>query len=361
MINMGNGFYSVACIPNRYNKMGKTDYIQLFDKFLQKQASPEEVQMLILWLKNEGEFQDWADEQWNAVSFDIDTDLQQKLFGRIKEKIDRKNNTQAFTKQGKSHKIYLWTARVASIVILLLLTGLSTYYYAMNLQDMEDMIVLVERGQKANVILPDGSKVWVNSDSKLSYGNRFNRHERVLSLEGEAYFEVTPDKERPFIVETKDIAVRALGTSFNVKAYAEEKDVSTVLRTGKVEVTSGDDSLILSPNEKIVFNKQTGRMEKSTVDDAVDYINWKYNELTFNGETFENIVHTLERNYNTRIVFESESLKKYRFTGTPGNTSLESILQILSLTSPLSYEVRDSVIVLRENMSQKAYYERALK
>ena len=150
---MGNGFYFVACIPNRYNKMGKIDYIQLFDKFLQKQASPEEVQMLILWLKNEGEFQDWADEQWNAVSFDIDTDLQQKLFGRIKEKIDRKNNTQAFTKQGKSHKIYLWTARVASIVILLLLTGLSTYYYAMNLQDMEDMIVLVERGQKANVIL----------------------------------------------------------------------------------------------------------------------------------------------------------------------------------------------------------------
>ena len=358
---MDNGFYFVACIPIRYNKMEKTDYIQLFDKFLQKQASPEEVRMLIQWLKSEGEFQDWADEQWNAASFDIDTDLQQQLFGRIKERINQKNNMQVSAKPGKFHKIYLWTARVASIAILLLLTGLSAYYYAMNLQDMKDMIVLVERGQKANVVLPDGSKVWVNSDSKLSYGSRFNHHERVLSLEGEAYFEVTPDKERPFIVETKEMAVRALGTSFNVKAYADEKDVSTVLRTGKVEVTSENGSLILNPNEKVVFNKQTGRMEKSTIDNAADYINWKYNELTFNGESFENIVHTLERNYNTQIVFESESLKKYRFTGTPGNTSLESILQILSLTSPLSYEVRDGVIVLRENMNQKAYYEKALK
>ncbi len=102
-------------------------------------------------------------------------------------------------------------------------------------------------------------------------------------------------------------------------------------------------------------------MEKSSVDNAADYINWKYNELTFNGETFESIAHTLERYYNTRIIFESESLKKYRFTGTPGNTSLESILQILSLTSPLTYEVKDSVIVLRENMKEKAYYEKALK
>ena len=102
-------------------------------------------------------------------------------------------------------------------------------------------------------------------------------------------------------------------------------------------------------------------MEKSSVENAKEYINWKYNELTFKGETFENIVHTLERYYNTRIVFESESLKKYRFTGTPGNTSLESILQILSLTSPLSYEVKDSLIILRENVKQKAYYEKALK
>ena len=283
------------------------------------------------------------------------------MFGQIKEKISQIDKTCLPEKENRRRKFYLWFARVASVILLLLMTGLSVHYYTMSQMIMPDMIVSVEKGQKANVVLPDGSKVWVNSDSRLSYGSRFNQKERVLSLEGEAYFEVTPDKDRPFIVETDELAVRALGTSFNVKSYEEEKDVSTVLMTGKVEVTSDYDRLVLNPNERIVFNKQTGHMEKSTVENTGDYINWKYNALTFNGETFENIVHTLERYYNTRIVFESETLKKYRFTGTPGNTSLESILQILSLTSPLSYEVRDSMIILRENVKQKAYYEKALK
>ena len=341
--------------------MEKTDYIQLFDKFLLKQASAEEIQVLIQWLKSEGSFQDWADEEWNAAASEMDTKLQRQLFGQIKEKISQIDRTCLPEKENRPRKFYLWSARVASVILLLLMTGLSVHYYTMSQMIMPDMIVSVEKGQKANVVLPDGSKVWVNSDSRLSYGSRFNQKERVLSLDGEAYFEVTPDKDRPFIVETDELAVRALGTSFNVKSYEEEKDVSTVLMTGKVEVTSDYDRLVLNPNERIVFNKQTGHMEKSTVENTGDYINWKYNALTFNGETFENIVHTLERYYNTRIVFESETLKKYRFTGTPGNTSLESILQILSLTSPLSYEVRDSMIILRENVKQKAYYEKALK
>ena len=341
--------------------MEKTDYIQLFDKFLLKQASAEEIQVLIQWLKSEGSFQDWADEEWNAAASEMDTKLQRQLFGQIKEKISQIDRTCLPEKENRPRKFYLWSARVASVILLLLMTGLSVHYYTMSQMIMPDIIVSVEKGQKANVVLPDGSKVWVNSDSRLSYGSRFNQKERVLSLEGEAYFEVTPDKDRPFIVETDELAVRALGTSFNVKSYEEEKDVSTVLMTGKVEVTSDYDRLVLNPNERIVFNKQTGHMEKSTVENTGDYINWKYNALTFNGETFENIVHTLERYYNTRIVFESETLKKYRFTGTPGNTSLESILQILSLTSPLSYEVRDSMIILRENVKQKAYYEKALK
>lgn len=340
--------------------MEKTDYIKLFDKFLLKQASAEEIQQLIEWLKSDDSFQDWTNEEWDAASSEMDTKLQRKLLGQIKDKINQDHTIQLPVKS-KSRRLYLWAGRVASVVLLVLLTGISVYYYATGRHDMQDMIVLVEKGQKANVVLPDGSKVWVNSDSKLSYGSRFNQNERVLSLEGEAYFEVTPDKDRPFIVETNEMAVRALGTSFNVKSYDDEGSASTVLRTGRVEVTTDSDCLILNPNEKIVFNKQTGHVQKSSIDNAADYINWKYNELTFNGETFENIAHTLERYYNTRIIFESESLKKYRFSGTPGNTSLESILQILSLTSPLSYEVKDSMIILRENMKQKAYYEKALK
>lgn len=340
--------------------MEKQDYIQLFDKFLLKQASPEEVQILIQWLKSEGSFQDWMDEEWDAASSGMDTDLQQKLLGQIKKKISLETQ-QAPLKRNKYRTIYLWTARIASVVILLLLTGISVYRYAMEQQKMQDMIVSVEKGQKANVVLPDGSKVWVNSDSRLIYGSRFTSKERILELEGEAYFEVAPDKDRPFIVETKNISVKALGTSFDVKSYKEDNWVSAVLMTGKVEVWSENEKLILEPNQRILFDKSTGKMEKSRVTDATDFSGWMYNTLSFEAETFENIVQTLQRLYNTKIVFESESLKKYRFTGSPGNTSLESILQILSLTSPLSYEVKDSVIVLRENKKEKAWYEKALK
>lgn len=340
--------------------MEKQDYIQLFDKFLLKQASPEEVQILIQWLKSEGSFQDWMDEEWDAASSGMDTDLQQKLLGQIKKKISLETQ-QAPLKRNKYRTIYLWTARIASVIILLLLTGISVYRYAMEQQKMQDMIVSVEKGQKANVVLPDGSKVWVNSDSRLIYGSRFTSKERILELEGEAYFEVAPDKDRPFIVETKNISVKALGTSFDVKSYKEDNWVSAVLMTGKVEVWSENEKLILEPNQRILFDKSTGKMEKSRVTDATDFSGWMYNTLSFEAETFENIVQTLQRLYNTKIVFESESLKKYRFTGSPGNTSLESILQILSLTSPLSYEVKDSVIVLRENKKEKAWYEKALK
>lgn len=341
--------------------MERIYFIELFEKFLNKEASPQEVQTLVMWLKAEGLFQGWLDEEWNMASPDMDMTLQRRLFTQIKQEIAQEEKAQLPVKKKRFHKLYLYTVRIASIVILLLLTGFTVYYYARHEFQMPDMIVSVEKGQKANIVLPDGSKVWINSDSELSYGSRFNHKERVLSLNGEAYFEVAPDRIRPFVVETDELAVRALGTSFNVKSYQEENYVSTILMTGKVAVTAKEHSVILNPNERIIYNKQTGQMEKSSVENAGDFVNWKYNTLTFHGETFENIVYTLERYYNMRIVFESESLKKYRFTGTPGNTSLESILHIFSLTSPLSYEVRDSIIILRENKEQKAYYEKALK
>lgn len=356
-----NGLMRLICIPYRCNIMENTYYIQIFEKFLQNQASRDEVEILLRWLKDKKDFREWMDREWDVTSADIDLTLQQKLFRQIKEEVDLKTKAASPVKDNKLRNLFLFTLRIASVIILLLTTGFSVYYYTKKQMAMPDMIVSVEKGQKANVVLPDGSKVAVNSDSRLTYGSRFNEKERVIMLEGEAYFEIAPDEKRPFIIETNELKVRALGTSFNVKSYEEENNASAVLMTGRVEVASGRDCLILNPNERILFDKHTGSMTKSIVEDADAFVNWRYNKLTFNGETFESIVYTLERYYNIRIIFETESLKKYRFTGTTANTSLESILQIFSLTSPLSYEVKDSTIILRENISQKAYYEKALK
>ncbi|MDR1938344.1 MAG: FecR domain-containing protein [Tannerellaceae bacterium] len=335
--------------------MEKEDYIILFEKYLDKRATHEEVKRLMECLSDDRTFHSWVYDQWDKAPAEMDATLQKKILGRIKTQMDsggRKTAKQMFLQ---------WIARSAAVLVLLLATGAGVYFHTANRRDMPDTVVSVGKGQKAGITLPDGTKVWMNSDTELRYGSRFNNARRMLELEGEAYFEVAPDRDRAFIVQTGGLSVKALGTSFDLKSYANESHVSTVLMTGKVEVASGNEKIILSPNERIVFDKANKTMEKNTVFEAKDYANWKYDTLSFEAETFENIVRTLERYYNIKITFGSESLKKYRFTGTPGNTSLESILQRLSLTSPLSYEVRDSMIVLRENTKQKAYYERAIK
>lgn len=337
--------------------MENNEHIRLFDKFLQKQATADEVRQLIRWLENGSEFKAWADEEWKAASHEMEPALQRQLFRQIQARIQ----PQQPALRPRSRRLWSASWRIAAVLLLMLATGLSIYFYTVQKMTMPDMVVAVEKGQKAKLTLPDGSKVWVNSDSRLTYGSRFNTRERRLQLEGEAYFEVAPDKDRPFIVQTGHLSVQALGTSFDVKNYKEEDHISTVLMTGKVKVESDRDCLFLEPNEKATFHKATGRMRKTTLAEAAGYADWKFNKLSFQAETFENIAYMLERYYNTRIVFGSESLKKYRFTGSIGNTSLESVLQILSLTSPLSYEVKDSLILLRENIKQKAYYENALK
>ena len=127
--------------------MEKTDYIQLFDKFLLKQASAEEIQVLIQWLKSEGSFLDWADEEWNVAASEMDTKLQRQLFGQIKEKISQIDKTCLPEKENRRRKFYLWFARVASVILLLLMTGLSVHYYTMSQMIMPDMIVSVEKRQ----------------------------------------------------------------------------------------------------------------------------------------------------------------------------------------------------------------------
>jgi ferric-dicitrate binding protein FerR (iron transport regulator) len=301
------------------------------------------------------DFQSWLYDQWEKSPTEMDTALQKKILGRIKAQIysaERKTAKHVFLRR---------IAGIAAVLALLLSTGAAVYFYTAARNYMPDTVVSVGKGQKANITLPDGTKVWMNSDTELRYGSRFNNSRRILELEGEAYFEVFPDKDRTFIVQTGGLSIKALGTSFDLKSYANEAHVSTVLMTGKVEVESEYETIILLPNERIIFDKANKTMVKNAVFEAYDYASWKYDTLTFEAETFENIVRTLERYYNIKITFESESLKRYRFTGTSGNASLESILQRLSLTSPLSYEVSDSMILLRENTKQKAYYEKAIK
>ena len=211
------------------------------------------------------------------------------------------------------------------------------------------LIVSVERGQKANITLPDGSKVWLNSQSKLTYSPDFNVKTRELLLDGEAFFEVAHNAEKPFIVRSNDIAVEALGTAFGVKAYNEDNLISSILLRGKVRVTTPDGESILMPNERIMYDKTTRKKTKSSVLNSTDFKGWIHNELRYENVSLEDIAKDIQRIYNVKVMFANERIRNQRFTGSVNNNSLESMLSIITLTSPVSFHVKDQQVTFYEN------------
>ena len=249
--------------------MERNDYIHIFNKFLENKATPSEIKLLIEWLKERKAFDTWADDIWMQSPMEMDPSVKQHLLDELRKQIFFKETGKRTFMSLSLPSLFHYALRITAIILLLITTSIVTYHYAMDKQrEPMDMIVAVEKGQKANITLPDGSKGWINSDSKLSYGSRFNADERVLNLEGEAYFEVKPDAKRPFIVQSGKVSVKALGTSFNVKNYNTEEHISVVLMTGKVEVTANDNHVDLLPNEQAIFNKHSSILGKNRVDNS---------------------------------------------------------------------------------------------
>lgn len=332
--------------------MEKNNNIELLERYFEGKATKQEIEQLLNRMNQPDFEQEWMRDRWNETSFTMNPTVQKQIFENIKDVVAPK----------RVFNFRKWIA-VAAAIAIMFTTSLSVYLYYQDSQGklLSDMKFQVEKGQKASLTLPDGSKVWINSGSTLTYGSRFNKQERIINLDGEAYFEVTPNKKAPFIVQSHGFSVKALGTAFDVKAYAEEKQISTVLVHGKVEVGDKNKKLYLTPNQKIVYDRTTQKMEKKTVEDSNIYADWRKNQLTFDSETFENIALALERNYNVKLIFESQSLKKYHYSGSLDNFSLESILHLFTLTSPLTYRIQGSDIYLSENKKKMSIYKDILK
>ncbi len=192
----------------------------------------------------------------------------------------------------------------------------------------------VPAGSRSEVTLPDGSIVWINAGSSLTYREDHREQTRIVTLDGEAYFEVKSDPKRPFIIESGVLQVRVLGTNFNVKAYSDEETVDVVLLSGKVDVWPdgrGEALHVLLPDEKLTYHRETGRIEKHQVE-AHDYCAWKDGRIYFDERPFIKLARELERVYNVRIRIGSEQLKTERFSGCFLRTSsLDDILREIDM------------------------------
>jgi ferric-dicitrate binding protein FerR (iron transport regulator) len=330
----------------------KNELTILIEKFFRRQTSAGEVtrlKELLMQVEAEDILSGLYDEKWEQAASTSKKEVEDRIWLKLREQIQPKPITVISASEKRIlRKKYLRIA--ASILVPLLCVGLGYFYSGSKpVQGGNKMKVQVETGQKAKMQLPDGTDVWLNSASSLTYDDTYNRKKRVVYLQGEAYFEVSKDKVRPFIVKANNIFVEALGTSFDVKAYPDDNYIAATLIEGSIRVNSPFQSEILEPNEKLIFSKNDGLFVRSVLPDAEKNTSWINNQLAFEQERLEDIAKTLERMYNVQIRFASDELKNIHFSGTANNNNIESVLQLISFVSPVSYSKENDTTIIIHN------------
>jgi transmembrane sensor len=234
-------------------------------------------------------------------------------------------------------------------------------------------IVSTKNGCKSTIELPDGTKVWLNADSRIKYDDNYGKENRELTLTGEAYFDVAHDAQKPFILHTGKMDIKVLGTAFNVKAYPGDGVTEAALIRGSIEVTFPGrplEKLILKPRDKIsILNKETttvkdtarishavskeerpaimvSSIQYAPADSAIIETAWVNNRLIFRRKTFEELARDIERWFNVTIQVKDTSILSKQFTGTFSNESITDALDALSLSYPLHYKLDKSTNIV---------------
>jgi len=289
---------------------------------------------------------------------DISVDSVNEALNQWHQKKNKPSIHSVFTK--KSRTLRIWTA-AASVALIV---GLTAYFLFQPepIDHLNKKVVATKKGTKTNIVLPDGTKVWINADTKLTYDLAFGKQSREVQLVGEAFFDVKKDSTRPFIVHTSTYDIRVLGTAFNVRAYPGETNSQTTLLRGRVEVVlknNHQDKIILKPNDKLVVqnNATTNGSAKSTKvasevelttiadkkkDSTVLETEWTKNRLVFEQEKIENLLPVLERWYNVTIELRHSS-DGILYNGVFENDSLEDVLSSLKEVGGFNYRIEKNL------------------
>lgn len=210
--------------------------------------------------------------------------------------------------------------------------------------------VEVPVGQRVKLTLADGSQVWLNSKSKFSFPAGFNASNRLVKLNGEAYFEVAPNKKQPFIVQTAHAAVTVKGTKFNLYAYENEENVETTLLEGKVtfsESSARGQSKDLLPHQQLVYNASNGDIKITDNVNDKDVVSWVSGAYFFNNVTIRDIIARLTHYYDVEVEVKDSSILDYTCIGKFRlDESLEDVLQVISITKPFEYKIEGEKVII---------------
>lgn len=283
--------------------------------------------------------------------------------------------------------------RIAASWIVFLVIGSGITWLLLNKTqnntgDAKSIEISVPLGARSTIKMPDSTIIWLNAGTTITYYENYGSETRTLNLIGEAYFDVSEDQSHPFIVQTSGIEIHALGTKFNVKAYPEEKIVSTILEEGAIQVKlpknkrkKKNEKVLLNSNEKLIYYKEIDKTDVSSIrylEDIMNeikpqespkiefedacvveniqttlYTSWKDQRWIIEGKKLGELTHLLERRYNIHIVFLDDELKNYKFSGTIENETVDQIFYAVQLTAPINFKINKDTVKLSLNKTLK--------
>ena len=324
--------------------------IELLHRLIAGSTTEEENRELMEWFRqcaSQEEFFMLFENVWKDSPDEMPRDVQERMYRRLNRDLGEEKKTIKVIPWHSYFSRKIWQrVAVACIIVVLSLANYNMFHKQKQLST-QNFTVSAEKGQRAFVTLPDSTKVWLNSDTKISYPADYGMKERNVALMGEAYFEVAKNPDKRFIVETKGMQVEALGTAFNINAYKNDNKIIASLFSGSVRVSYEDHVTILKPHESVKVDLLTRDFFQYEDNNMKNIALWRENEITFDGESLEEIAHIINRLYNTTIYIEDESLKKECYIGTVRNNSLENFIDIINLTTPVVYENKGDTVFLK--------------
>ena len=348
-------------------------------RYLMGEASEQEIAHMQRWLNESKEHRQlfaqhkkmWLGSRLLAI-YDTEKIAQGRKTVTLKI-----SNAELQMRLDRGYKRFRALAYAASIALLVGVT--SVLYFSQQEKTSQQPYcaggeIEVPYGSKSLITLPDGSKVWVNAGSKISYPADFGLTSRNVYLTGEAYFEVVKKEDIPFFVNTDILKIKVYGTAFNVKAYKDDEGVETLLERGAITIIRNDapdQEISVEPKQKItvrrekptlpVSNSQASstsalsakKPEIQEVKSAEIITAWKDNRLVFDEEPLGSLAKQLERRYNVQIRFNDEKIKSVRYTAVLKEFPIEQVLEAISLSAPISYRIKGSEVTLMENKAFK--------
>ncbi|TAJ14431.1 DUF4974 domain-containing protein [Marinilabiliaceae bacterium JC017] len=207
--------------------------------------------------------------------------------------------------------------------------------------------IQIPRGGTYTLVLADGTRVYMNSETELKYPVRFSTGQRKVTLKGEAYFEVTKDPEAPFIVEANNSQVEVLGTAFNVKAYADESVITTTLVEGSVKFSNTQETLILEPSDQTVFNTLSNKVTTNKVNTDL-YTAWKDGYFWFKNESLEDVLTRMSRWYDFDVFYKNQAVKELRFSGkVEVFEDVDILIRMIEKTTDIQFEISGRAVIVQ--------------